>query len=77
MTLLSQEIETQDCFTLLSKKVVEKTAVLGIVGLGYVGVPLAVASCMHGVKTVGFDIEMRKINDLKNGVSYIIVNSNN
>lgn len=71
MTLLSQEIETQDCFAPLSKKVVEKTAVLGIVGLGYVGVPLAVASCMHGVKTVGFDIEMRKIKDLKNGVSYI------
>ena len=71
MTISSQDIELTDCFADLSYKVSHKQAVLGIVGLGYVGVPLAVASCGHGVKTVGFDVEQRKINDLKNGVSYI------
>jgi UDP-N-acetyl-D-glucosamine dehydrogenase len=71
MTISSQDIELTDCFADLSYKVLHKQAVLGIVGLGYVGVPLAVASCGHGVKTVGFDVEQRKINDLKNGVSYI------
>jgi UDP-N-acetyl-D-glucosamine dehydrogenase len=71
MTLFSSEIELQDCFTELSQKVSQKNAVLGIVGLGYVGVPLAVASCTHGVRTVCFDVDTQKINALKNGVSYI------
>ena len=71
MILLSQKTEQQDCFTELSEKVIQKNAVLGVVGLGYVGVPLAVASCMNGVKTIGFDIDINKINDLKNCISYI------
>ncbi len=71
MTLLFPDIDQQACFTELSHKVSKKTAVLGIVGLGYVGVPLAIASCTHGVKTIGFDVDLRKIADLKNGASYI------
>lgn len=55
----------------LSKKVKNKDAVLGIVGLGYVGLPLSIASCANSVKTIGFDISSEKISMLKQGKSYI------
>lgn len=55
----------------LTKKVANKTATLGIVGLGYVGLPLSIASCANGIKTIGFDISTNKIESLKNGHSYI------
>lgn len=69
--MVLDNVETQNCFTKLLQKVDNNQATLGIVGLGYVGVPLAVASCMYGVKTIGFDVDTKKITDLKNGHSYI------
>ncbi|HVW67156.1 MAG TPA: nucleotide sugar dehydrogenase [Candidatus Peribacteraceae bacterium] len=41
--------------------------VLCIVGLGYVGLPLAHAFAKHGYKTIGYDISSRRIEELKNG----------
>ena len=38
-----------------------KTAVLGVVGLGYVGLPLAVEKAKAGFKTIGFDVQQLKI----------------
>lgn len=40
-------------------------------GLGYVGLPLAWAFCRQGVKTVGFDIDQKKIDKIEAGRSYI------
>lgn len=74
--MMSDVIDTQNCLANLTHKVHNKQAVLGIVGLGYVGVPLAVASCLYGVKTVGFDVDSKKITQLKNGSSYISSVSN-
>lgn len=71
MTIESSVVEKQDCLTHLSNRIKANQAVLGIIGLGYVGIPLAVASCLHGVKTIGFDIDKCKIDDLKSGTSYI------
>ncbi len=48
-----------------------KTAVIGIVGLGYVGLPLAIRYAEEGFKVTGFDIDAEKIAKLKDGVSYI------
>jgi nucleotide sugar dehydrogenase len=42
-----------------------------IVGLGYVGLPLAMAACDIGLEVVGLDIDQRKIDLLKAGVSYV------
>jgi len=44
---------------------------IGILGLGYVGLPLACAACDKGFTTFGFDIDKRKINKLNKGESYI------
>ena len=52
-------------------KIKSKQATIGIVGLGYVGLPLAQAFCQKGVKTVGFDIDQKKIDAIEAGRSYI------
>ncbi len=44
---------------------------VGIVGLGYVGLPLAVAFCDAGHTVIGVDVDPRKIGALKAGESYI------
>ena len=46
-------------------------AVIGVVGLGYVGLPLMLAYTAKGFKTVGFDIDEKKISLLNCGESYI------
>ena len=53
------------------QKINQKTAVIGIVGLGYVGLPLALEYATNGFKTIGFDIDERKIPILNSGKSYI------
>ena len=57
--------------TELLKKIESKTATVGIVGLGYVGLPLSHACLKSGYKVVGFDIDQRKIDCLKEGKPYI------
>lgn len=53
------------------KKIENKSAVIGIIGLGYVGLPLALEYALKGFKTIGFDIDERKIPILNAGKSYI------
>ena len=53
------------------KKIELKKATIGIVGLGYVGLPLAHAFCRQGIKVVGFDIDQEKIVLINKGRSYI------
>ena len=45
----------------LSRKIAKKEAVLGIIGMGYVGIPLALAALEKGLTIVGFDIDKVKI----------------
>ncbi|MCC6254461.1 MAG: nucleotide sugar dehydrogenase [Ignavibacteriaceae bacterium] len=56
---------------LLLEKIENKTAVIGIIGLGYVGLPLALEYALKGFKTIGFDIDEKKIPILNSGKSYI------
>jgi UDP-N-acetyl-D-glucosamine dehydrogenase len=55
----------------LLKKIETNEAVIGVVGLGYVGLPLLMEFVEHGFKTVGFDIDQRKVDMLNDGKSYI------
>jgi len=55
----------------LLKKLNDKTAVIGIVGLGYVGLPLSLRYSEAGYKVVGFDVDQTKVDVLKNGQTYI------
>lgn len=49
----------------------EKTATIGVIGLGYVGLPLIRAFVDAGFSTLGFDVDERKIQQLRHGKSYI------
>ena len=55
----------------LLEKIESKTAVLGVVGLGYVGLPLAVEFARGGLRVVGVEIDPRKVERLNRGESYI------
>tara|TARA_Y100001958_G_C21230873_1_gene556610 strand:+ start:789 stop:2102 length:1314 start_codon:yes stop_codon:yes gene_type:complete len=62
----------------LKNKILSKKAVVGIIGLGYVGLPLAIQCTLSKFKTIGFDIDDTKVQCLKNSQSYIshIANTN-
>lgn len=55
----------------LLQKIKNKTAVVGVVGLGYVGLPLAVEKAKAGYCTIGFDIQKKKVHMVNNGMNYI------
>lgn len=55
----------------LLKKIANKEIVAGVVGLGYVGLPLAVEKAKAGFKTIGFDIQEEKVNMVNKGENYI------
>ena len=55
----------------LKTKVSGKTAVLGVIGLGYVGLPLAVEKAKAGYKVIGFDIQPQKVDMVNQGINYI------
>lgn len=55
----------------LIKKIESRQARLGVIGLGYVGLPLAVEFARAGFGVVGYDVDERKVAELKAGRSYI------
>ncbi|EOQ11113.1 nucleotide sugar dehydrogenase [Bacillus cereus] len=62
----------QDIFQKLLKKIEKKEALVGVVGLGYVGLPLALELASGGFQVVGLDVDADKIQRLQNGDSYIL-----
>lgn len=56
---------------ILSNKIANKTATLGVIGLGYVGLPLAVEKAKAGFRTIGFDIQSYKVDMINQGINYI------
>ncbi len=55
----------------LKQKILNKTATLGVIGLGYVGLPLAVEKAKAGYRTIGFDVQESKVNMVNSGNNYI------
>lgn len=55
----------------LLEKIRNKEIIVGVVGLGYVGLPLAVEKAKAGFKTVGFDIQEEKVELVNKGHNYI------
>jgi UDP-N-acetyl-D-glucosamine dehydrogenase len=55
----------------LLEKINTRTAVVGVVGLGYVGLPLAVEKANAGFRTIGFDIQEGKVKLVNEGHNYI------
>lgn len=63
--------ETQNSLRLLLRKIRRRQARVGIIGLGYVGLPLAVEFAGAGFSVTGFDIDCRRTEQANNGSSYI------
>lgn len=55
----------------LLQQIKDKSLVVGVCGLGYVGLPLAVEKAKAGFKTIGFDVQESKVNMVNNGQNYI------
>ena len=55
----------------LRRNLEERTARIGVIGLGYVGLPLAVTASKAGFQVTGFDIDPAKISRIASGESYI------
>lgn len=55
----------------LIQKFEKRTATIGVIGLGYVGLPIALRYVEVGCKVLGFDIDRDKVHKLNNGKSYI------
>lgn len=55
----------------LLKKIEDRTIRVGVVGLGYVGLPLAVEKAKAGFQTIGFDVQEEKVNLVNGGHNYI------
>lgn len=53
------------------QKIKDKSLIAGVVGLGYVGLPLAVEKAKAGFKTIGFDLQKRKVDSVNAGINYI------
>src|SRR5271165_5560787 len=55
----------------LRQKITDKTALVGVVGLGYVGLPLAVEFAKAGFHVVGIDVLAYKVDAINRGESYV------
>ena len=55
----------------LIEKIQNKTLTMGVCGLGYVGLPLAVDKAKHGFRTIGFDVQQEKVDMVNAGKNYI------
>lgn len=64
-------VTTEQLASQLAGKIADKTAKIGIIGLGYVGLPLISAFTNAGFHCIGFDVDAEKIRILKQGHSYI------
>ena len=55
----------------LLRKITDRKALVGVIGLGYVGLPLVREFCAAGFKVLGFDVDPQKVAMLKSGRTYI------
>ncbi|MGQ9603050.1 MAG: nucleotide sugar dehydrogenase [bacterium] len=58
-------------FKRLKEKIQSREATLGVIGLGYVGLPLAVEMAKAGIKVYGIDVDEQKVRSINKGTSYV------
>jgi UDP-N-acetyl-D-glucosamine dehydrogenase len=56
----------------LTQLITDKKAVVGVIGLGYVGLPLIVEFCLKGYQSIGFEVDTKKAESINAGESYIV-----
>lgn len=67
----ASEEPDMSCFEALKQRIASKQAVVGVIGLGYVGLPLALVFEGAGFPVLGFDVDPKKPEALHKGESYI------
>ncbi len=71
MMSIDTTVKLSDLANKLAKKFDEKSATIGVVGLGYVGLPLAVEKAKAGFDVIGFDVQKSKVDMVNQGINYI------
>lgn len=56
----------------IKQKIADKTACIGVIGLGYVGLPLIVEFALKSFPTIGFEVDQKKVDELNKGNSHIV-----
>jgi UDP-N-acetyl-D-glucosamine dehydrogenase len=69
--VLQQHVEQVSALTRLRDRISTKKARVGVLGLGYVGLPLAVEFARAGFEVVGIDVQQAKVDEFNSGHSYI------
>src|SRR5690606_28661760 len=65
------EVGDMEVANALEEKLKARTATVGVVGLGYVGLPLALALGIAKLRVTGFDVDAQKIERITRGESYL------
>ncbi|MBP2001953.1 UDP-N-acetyl-D-glucosamine dehydrogenase [Paenibacillus shirakamiensis] len=66
-----ESLTIRDYKTELMEKMLNRTAVIGVIGLGYVGLPLAVEKAKAGFKVIGLDVQTSRTDMVNQGFNYI------
>jgi len=64
-------MKTKNMEDRLTDQILKKDALIGIIGLGYVGLPLVLMFCEEDFRVLGFDIDSKKVATLRKGKSYL------
>ena len=67
----SNTAKDEVCAQALGERLRQKTALIGVIGLGYVGLPICIAAGESGLKVLGFDVDPTKPEALAQGESYL------
>ncbi len=60
-----------DCSHALLERITRKDVAVGIIGLGYVGLPLAIAFAAAGYRVTGIDVDAQKVAGIRRGESHV------
>ncbi len=71
LPLLANQIETPQAARELKEKIRARSAKVGVVGLGYVGLPLAIEMAQAGFEVTGIDLVKEKVDAVNTGISYV------
>ena len=71
LMLLIPQADEFNCLEELKTRISTKQAKIGVIGLGYVGLPLVVTFAQKEFPVLGFDVDERKISQIKQAQSYI------
>ncbi len=61
----------KNSYSNLLERIEKRSAIIGVIGLGYVGLPIVIRFCEEGFKVIGFDVDEKKVTSLNKGRSYI------